>query len=114
MLKNLLLLSGFSTFAVIVIIVLNVYHDYSLSSLPASTQAHVIQIPSSFDKKTLNELKKRKPINAIIEGKSGIISDDSKETGVNISPTTTITPTPITQTSKTASPSASPTGAIPF
>jgi hypothetical protein len=107
MLKNLLLLSGFSTFAVIIIIGLNVYHNYSLSSLPASTQTHVIPIPSSFDKKTLNDLKKRKPINVVIEGKSEIVSDDSKEVSASLTPGT---PTPTIQASKIASVSATPTG----
>lgn len=104
MLKNLLLLSGFSTFAVIIIIGLNVYHNYSLSSLPQSTQTHVSPIPESFDKKTLDDLKKRETINVVIEGKSEIVSADSKETN-----TTTITPTPSIQTTPIASISATPT-----
>lgn len=112
MLKNLLLLSGFSTFAVIIIIGLNVYHNYSLSSLPQSTQTHVIPIPSTFDKKTIAELKKRKPINVTIQGKSEIVSDDSKETSSQ--PTLTPTPSSIGQLTKTASISATPTITIPI
>lgn len=110
MLKNLLLLSGFSTFAVIIIIGLNVYHNYSLSSLPQSAQTHVSPIPASFDKKTLTELKKREVINVVIEGKSEIVSADSKETSTNpitviLNPSIPVTPT--------ASISATPTITIP-
>lgn len=110
MLKNLLLLSGFSTFAVIIIISLNIYHNYSLSSLPQSTQTHVVPIPATFDKKTLSELKKRKPINVVIQGKSEIVSDDSKSTVSN----TTLTPTPsiVEQVVKIASVSATPSVSI--
>lgn len=111
MLKNLLLLSGFSTFAVMIIIGLNIYHNYSLSSLPQSTQAHVVPIPATFDKKTLSELKKRKPINVTIQGKSEIVSDDSKETGSGTTPTPS--PTVSIQSSKIASVSATPTVIIP-
>lgn len=111
MLKNLLLLSGFSTFAVVIIIGLNIYHNYSLSSLPQSTQAHVIPIPATFDKKTLSELKKRKPLNVTIQGKSEIVSDDSKETSTD----TSTTPSPVVnlESTKIASVSASPTITIP-
>lgn len=82
MLKNLLLLSGFSTFAVVIIIGLNIYHGFELSSLPSTTQAHVVPIPSTFDKKTLNELKKRVPINVNLQEKSSVVSEDSKVTSV--------------------------------
>lgn len=101
MLKNLVILSAFSTFAVIVIIGLNIFHTYTLSSLPQTTQIHVIPIPSSFDKKTLNELKKRAPIKVSIDGKSEVVSEDSKST--------TVSPTPsIPVTGRVASQSATP------
>lgn len=105
MLKNLLMLAGFSTFAVGVIIGLNIYHNYTLSSLPSTTQAHVVPIPDSFDKKTINELKKRIPVKVTIEGKSEITSEDSKSTTIS-------TPTIPTPTSKIASISATPTISI--
>jgi hypothetical protein len=90
MLKNLLLLSGFSTFVVIIIIGLNIYHNFTLTALPASTQKHVIPIPQSFDKKTLSELKKRTPIIINLQEKSAVISEDTKE-GTPLSPTPSIT-----------------------
>jgi hypothetical protein len=96
MLKNLLLLSGFSTFAVIIIIGLNIYHNHELSTLPSTTQVHVVSIPGSFDKKTLNNLKKRVPINVDLLEKSSVVSEDSKKTGTT-TPTTTPTPTILIQ-----------------
>lgn len=100
MLKNLLLLSGFSTFVVIIIIGLDIYHGYTLSSLPATTQKHVESIVPNFDKKTLNELKKRVPIQVSLQDKSTVVSDDSKETQ------TTPSPTPSTPQSNSATASA--------
>lgn len=105
MLKNLLLLSGFSTFAVVIIIALTVWHNYQLSSISQTTQAHVVPIPASFDKKTLNDLKKRKTIDVVIGGKSEIVSSDSQDA----SATTTITPSPTIQITLIASVSATPT-----
>lgn len=101
MLKNLVILSGFSTFAVAVIIGLNIFHNYTLSSLSQTTQVHVVPIPPSFDKKTLNDLKKRTPITVSIDSKSEVVSEDSKST--TVSPTPSLSPT-----GKTASPSATP------
>jgi hypothetical protein len=91
MLKNLLLLSGFSTFVVIVIVGFNIYHNYTLTSLPTSTQKHVTSIPANFDKKTLNELKKRVPVIINLEEKSSVISEDTKQTSL-LSPTPSQTP----------------------
>lgn len=95
MLKNLLLLTGFSTFVVIVIVGLNVYHNFTLSSLPKTTQQKIIPIEPNFDKKTLESLKKREQIRVSINEKSSVVSDDSKQTGttVSVSPTITISPT---------------------
>ena len=106
MLKNLLLLSGFSTFAVVIIIALTVWHNYQLSSISQTTQAHVVPIPASFDKKTLNDLKKRKTIDVVIGGKSEIVSSDSQDASTI---TVTITPSPTIQTTLIASVSATPT-----
>lgn len=103
MLKNLLLLSGFSTFVVIVIIGLNIYHNYELSSLSSKTQIHVKAIVPSFDKKTLNDLKKRIPISITLQDKSSVISEDAKQTGGILQ-----TPTPTIALPPTASRSASP------
>lgn len=95
MLKNLLLLTGFSTFVVVVIVGLNVYHNFTLSSLPKTTQQKIIPIDPSFDKKTLESLKKREQITVSIDEKSSVVSDDSKQTGaaISASPTISISPT---------------------
>lgn len=79
MLKNLLLLSGFSTFVVIVIVGLNVYHSSVASKVPLTTQIRVIPIPATFDSKTIDELKKRTPVIVSLRGKSGIVSEDTKK-----------------------------------
>lgn len=87
MLKNLLLLSAFSTFAVIIIIGFNVYHNYTLSSLPNLTKKRVVSIPASFDKETLDELKIRTPIVVDLFEKTKVISEDSQ--GLSSTPTPT-------------------------
>lgn len=93
MLKNLLLLSGFSTFAVIVIISFNIYHNHTLSSLPDVTQQRVVAIPSTFDKQTLMELRKRTPISVSLFDKTEVVSEDAKDTPITQTPTPSITTT---------------------
>lgn len=80
MLKNLLLLSGFSAFAVTIIIAFNIYHNFTLSSLPASTLKRVVEIPPTFDKDTLDELQKRMPATVNLSEKTKVISEDSQNT----------------------------------
>lgn len=103
MLKNLLLLSGFSTFVVIVVVGFNIYHNSTISSLSTRTQKHVSPITPTFDKKTLSDLKKRKSITVSLEEKSDVISEDSKQAALSPSPTQASLVAPIT-----ASPSAKP------
>lgn len=92
MLKNFLLLTAFSTFVVIVIIALDVYHKIQVSSLPENTKKRIIPIPSNFDTQTLESLKTRKPISGNIEGKSAVVSEDTKNpTSPTPIPTVTIT-----------------------
>ena len=110
MLKNLLLLAGFSTFVVFVIIGLNVFHDHEVSSLPASTQIHVNSITPNFDTKTLDQLKKRTPISVSLLEKSAVVSEDSKQT--TILPTPTKSPILPPPSLITASTSAVPTTTI--
>ena len=88
MLKNFLYLTAFSTFVVIVIVALDVYHKYQVSSLKENTKRRVISISPNFDEKTLESLKSRVPINVTLEGKSTVVSVDSKS-GV-LTPTPTI------------------------
>ena len=94
MLKNLFLLSGFSTFVVIVIIGLNVYHNSITSTVPSTTQIHVVPIPASFDSKTVDDLKKRTPIIVSLKEKSGIVSEDTKKASESANIPITITPAP--------------------
>ncbi len=101
MLKNLLLLSGFSAFAVIVIIAFNIYHNYTLSSLPSATQRRIEPIPATFDKETIESLEKRKTVNVSLSDKTQVISEDLQ--GLNTTPT----PTP-TETQQVASGSGTP------
>lgn len=89
MLKNLLLLSGFSAFAVIVILSFNIYHNYTISSLPKSTQKKVINIPSTFDKKTLSELKKRSAFPVDLFEQTKVLSEDKNPSQTNSSQSAT-------------------------
>lgn len=95
MLKNLLLLSGFSTFVVIVLVGFNVYHSSITSVVPATTQIHVEPIPATFDTKTIDELKKRTPVIVSLKEKSGIVSEDTKKASESAAP---IIKTPIPTT----------------
>lgn len=114
MLKNLIYLSGFSLFVVIVIIFLNIYHANITSTLPATTQQHIKPISSTFDTKTLDELKKRTSITINLDDLSAVTSEDSLNAGSqnteekSSSSSATNLPTPaLTQT-----PTASSTGEI--
>lgn len=97
MLKNLLLLAGFSTFVVIVIIGLQVFHDHEVSSLPSSTQTHVTAITPNFDIKTLNDLKKRSAASVSLQEKSAVVSEDSKQTTTLPTPSVSIAPVSATK-----------------
>lgn len=79
MLKNLLLLSGFSTFVVIVLVGLNVYHSLVTSKVSSITQIRIVPIPSAFDSKTIDELKKRTPMIVSLREKSAVVSEDTKK-----------------------------------
>lgn len=112
MLKNFLLLTAFSTFVVIVIVSLDVFHKYQISSLKENTQRRVVSISPNFDTETIEGLRERVPISATIEGKSGIISEDTS-TGAKVTPTPSpttlpsIIPTSSLQQQPTASGAAS-------
>lgn len=87
MLKNLILLSGFSTFAVIVIIGFNIYHGMTQSSLSTVTQTRTDPIPATFDKDTIDKLRERTSVPVNLQEKTTVVSEDSQST-------TTTTPTP--------------------
>lgn len=98
MLKNLLILSAFSAFAVVVIISLNIYHNYTLSSLPKTTKTRIIPLKPNFDTDTIEELKKRTPIGVNLSEKTEVVSEDAQ--GLST------TPTPSPDTQETSSTSA--------
>lgn len=91
MLKNLLFLAGFSTFVVIMVVGLDIYHKSNTSSLQPSTQKRIVPITPTFDKETIENLKQREPITVDLNDKSKVISEDSKNTAapnqVTIEPT---------------------------
>lgn len=93
MLKNLFLLSGFSTFVVIVLVSLNVYHSLVTSTVPSITQIRIVPIPATFDSKTIDELKKRTSVIVNLKEKSGIVSEDTKKASESAVPVIK-TPTP--------------------
>lgn len=97
MLKNFLLLTAFSTFVVIVIVALDVFHKYQVSSLKENTKRRVVSISPNFDTDTMESLRNRKPIIVGLEGKSAVVSEDSSSgTTPTPSPTSTLSPTPTT------------------
>lgn len=91
MLKNLLLLAGFSTFVVIVLVGLDVYLKSQESTLPKTTQQHLTPINPNFDKETLEKLKGRDQIIVNLEESSAVTSEDSQSTTRSSSPTPQIT-----------------------
>lgn len=64
MLKNILYISLFATFVIAVWIGLTIYNNFSKTTLSATTQTQIIPIDPSFSPKTIEEIKKRKQINA--------------------------------------------------
>ena len=94
MLKNFLLLTAFSTFVVIVIVGLDVFHKYQVSTLKENTQKRVLPISPNFDNDTLEGLKKRIPISVSLEGKSSVVSEDTSSGGTPTpTPSSALTPT---------------------
>lgn len=78
MLKNLLLLSSFSAFVVVVLIGLEIYHNFSTSSLSSRTQTRIESIPPNFDKETLESLKERVPVVVDLSESTNVISEDTQ------------------------------------
>lgn len=89
MLKNLLLLSSFSAFVVVTLIGLEIYHNFTKSSLTSRTQTRIIPIPPNFDTETLEGLKLRNPIDVNLSDKASIFSQDTQD--INTTPTPSIT-----------------------
>lgn len=110
MLKNLLLLAGFSTFVVIVIVALDIYHKSKVSSLQPSTQRNIVPITPTFDKKTLEKLKSREQFSVDLREKSTIISADTQSTTASPTPTPTLNDTEglASQGAATTGPSSQP------
>lgn len=93
MLKNLIFFSGFTLFVVAAWVGLGIYHNTTTSTISQTTNIRVLPIAPSFDKDTIDELRKRKMIivnlreDAIIPS---IIPDNQS--------TQSATPTPISIT----------------
>jgi len=97
MFKNLILLSGFSTFVVIAIIALNIYHARTDSTLSPLTKERSTPIDATFDQQTLQELRSRNAVPVDLTSRSGVITQDELDAtqGATIArPTVTVTPTP--------------------
>ena len=87
MIKNLLILSGFSAFVVFLWIGLTLYHNSVDTTIPASTQQKVIPITPTFDKETLEALKKREAIQSNLGNQAQILNDSATiSAGVNSIP----------------------------
>ena len=62
MYKNIILLAALITIAVVVLIVFNVYHSYTTSTISPDTSLHIVPITPRFDTNTIESLKRRKKI----------------------------------------------------
>lgn len=100
MLKNLLYLSIFTTFVVIVWIGLSVYHNYTTSTLSSATQIQIEQIDPSFNIQAVEKIKKRTQIRADLQDST--FQDVASNEGTNsaeVLALPTITPLENTQIS---------------
>lgn len=88
-----ILVSGF--FLVIAWIGFNIYHNSKTSTIPEATSIQITPITPSFDQKTIKEIKTRRNVQAIFEGKS------------------TPTPTATNSAIPTTLPTITPTGTQP-
>lgn len=82
MLKNLFLLSAFTAFCVAIWIGLEIQHNATNTTISKPTQSHILPILSSFDTKTLGELKKRDIVRAILSEPIGIFSENASKSAV--------------------------------
>lgn len=101
MLKNLLLLSAFTTFVVAVWIGLTIKHNLTDTTISKPTQSHIIPITPGFDIKTISELKKRDTINASLANQTEILAKNSTKSALQ-NTLDSVFPTP-----QTASPGGS-------
>lgn len=97
MLKNFILLFGFSTFVTIVWIIATIHHNSVTSKISPVNKSRIAPIESSFDKKAIDGLKTKENIRANLSESANIITDPdsivaSKSSTIEI-PTTTQTPT---------------------
>lgn len=108
MLKNLLYFAIFSTFLVLVVVGLNVYHNFTTSTVANDTSIKIVPITPSFDIKTIKMLESRLsiPVN-LSEQVSFPTSAPAFPDTLSPTPRITAAPTPVTTQSQ-ASPSATP------
>lgn len=105
MLKNLLYFAIFSTFLVLVVIGLNIYHNFTTSTVSSDASIQIIPITPSFDVKTIKMLKSRTGIPVNLQ------EQVSFPTGVPALPNAGATkpnPSPTIEVIKQGSPSATP------
>ncbi len=80
MLKNLVYLTIFTTFIVLVWIGVTIYHNFSTTTISEVTQIQIVPIKATFDRETISNLKKRKQIKADLSQPSTISSTTEEET----------------------------------
>ncbi len=92
MLKNLLYFAIFTTLIVSSWVVFGIYHSSVTSTITPDTTLIITPIPSSFDTKTINNIKTRQIIPADISlARSGGVASKSGTPSINIpSPTSVI------------------------
>ena len=77
MIKNLLILSGFTAFVVFLWIGLTVFHNSVDTQIPTTTQKRIIPITPAFDIKTLDALKKREIIKTNLTSQPQLLNDSA-------------------------------------
>lgn len=84
--KDFIYLSALTSFVVFSWIVFSIVHNLSNSTIPPNTSILITPIPASFDRKTLDEIKKRKNLSVNLE--------ESLVASTTPIPTSTPIPTP--------------------
>jgi len=86
MIKNLLILSGFTAFVVFLWIGLTVFHNSVDTQIPATTQSRIIPITPNFDITTLDSLKKREVIQTNLATEAQLLNDSATKSSSIVTP----------------------------
>lgn len=86
MIKNLLILSGFTAFVVFLWIGLTVFHNSVDTQIPVTTQSRIVPITPSFDTTTLDSLKKREVVQTNLASEAQLLNDSATKSSSIVTP----------------------------